>query len=597
MPTSTCDILVVGASLGGVAAALSAARAGKATVLVSGSNWVGGQMTSQGVCTPDDNAYVDTTGSTASYQEFRQLCRQYYQTNYTLSEYGQQQVQAVGHLNLGQCWVNMGFAVEPLVGDKLLKQMLSDAGVTLLLSQTVQSAGLAPDNNSVETITIVGSDGTETQISFSFVLDATDLGDLLPLAGVEFQLGAESVAQTGEPDAAADAPHQNWIQPITYPFALERCPVGEVHTIPEPPNYAAVRDSQNFSLTDGNITGMFVPRPLPAGQGTPLAFWTYRRVVAAGLFTPTGGPYNNDVATINVAGNDYLDDVIPTGDPAHDAQVLANARAVSLCYLYWLQTESPRDAGDGSGTGYPNLRPVTEFWNTPDAISPDVYVREGRRIQALVTIKEQDIVTEDAEQNDLNTGSRAQLFTDTGGIGLYDMDIHANNLGQKEFYLGTKPFQIPLGSLVPIRVTNLLPACKNLGVTHLTNGAYRLHPIEWNVGETSAALAAYCIDEKVTPQAAVQDSGSILAIQAKLLAAGIPIFWWSDVLSTDDYFVAAQKLGAAGVITGTGGLAFSPDEIITTDEENAVSERIAPRLAAWPTTPITRAQAADILAE
>jgi len=42
-------------------------------------------------------------------------------------------------------------------------------------------------------------------------------------------------------------------------------------------------------------------------------------------------------------------------------------------------------------------------------------------------------------------------------------------------------------------MVNLLPACKNLGVTHITNGCYRLHPVEWNIGEAVGALAAFCV--------------------------------------------------------------------------------------------------------
>jgi hypothetical protein len=44
-----------------------------------------------------------------------------------------------------------------------------------------------------------------------------------------------------------------------------------------------------------------------------------------------------------------------------------------------------------------------------------------------------------------------------------------------------------------VRVRNLLPACKNIGATHITNGCYRLHPVEWNIGESAGLLAAFCI--------------------------------------------------------------------------------------------------------
>ena len=43
------------------------------------------------------------------------------------------------------------------------------------------------------------------------------------------------------------------------------------------------------------------------------------------------------------------------------------------------------------------------------------------------------------------------------------------------------------------------PAGKNIGTTHITNGCYRLHPVEWNVGEAAGALAAHCLTTRSTP--------------------------------------------------------------------------------------------------
>ena len=50
-----CDVLIVGGSLGGVAAAIQAGEMGASVILIEESSWIGGQLTSQGVCTPDEN--------------------------------------------------------------------------------------------------------------------------------------------------------------------------------------------------------------------------------------------------------------------------------------------------------------------------------------------------------------------------------------------------------------------------------------------------------------------------------------------------------------------------------------------------------------
>jgi hypothetical protein len=79
--------------------------------------------------------------------------------------------------------------------------------------------------------------------------------------------------------------------------------------------------------------------------------------------------------------------------------------------------------------------------------------------------------------------------------------------------------------LIPQRVENLLPASKNLGTTHITNGCYRLHPVEWNIGEAAGLLAAFCLDRRVSPRA-VRNSPALLSdFQAVLVAQGVELSW------------------------------------------------------------------------
>ena len=564
----TCDVLVVGGSLGGVAAALRAGAWGAKVLLLEASGWLGGQMTAQGVCTPDENNYIETVGCTDAYQDFRRRVREHYRTHYKLTA----QAKALSALNVGECWVNLGFSVEPLVGSRILAKMLAEVPNVTLLALTAQSVTVAGDQ--VTGITALAADGTVTQIAATFVLDATELGDLLPLAGAEWVIGAESRADTGEPDALPEAKPE-WVQPLTVPFALERRPVGENHTIMKPPNYAALKASQKYTLVDGSITHAFVGA---------YPWWTYRRVIAAGLFQDPD--FLHDIATINVGANDYKGGVIPTGDPDQDARILADARQASLGYLYWLQTECPRD-DDPTKRGYPELKLRADLFGTSDGLSPAAYVRESRRIRAQRTIREQDLAAAS------HPGPRAALMTDSCGIGHYMMDVHGNPFtGEPEWSTPTKPFQIALGALVPVRLQNLLPACKNLGVTHLTNGAYRLHPIEWNVGEAAGALAFYCNGAGVTPVAVLEDVSLLRTFQKMLAQAGVPLFWWSDLPFGHPAFVAAHLLGAAGLFTGNGtDLRFEPDALLVQESQSALSEELN-LTAVWPAGDLPRGEAA-----
>ena len=125
---------------------------------------------------------------------------------------------------------------------------------------------------------------------------------------------------------------------------------------------------------------------------------------------------------------------------------------------------------------------------TADGMSKYPYIRESRRMVAQTRVTEQDIV------EDYQTGPRARWFADSVGVGFYMVDIHpcgANEHGRMRM---PKPFQIPMSALLPREPLNFLPAGKNLGVTHLTNGAFRLHPVEWNVGEAAGMLAALWLE-------------------------------------------------------------------------------------------------------
>ena len=72
---------------------------------------------------------------------------------------------------------------------------------------------------------------------------------------------------------------------------------------------------------------------------------------------------------------------------------------------------------------------------------------------------------------------------------------------------------------------NLLAGAKNLGVTHLTNGCYRLHPVEWNIGEAAGALAAFCRDRKADARRVRSDPGLLAAFRQRLRDDGFELEW------------------------------------------------------------------------
>src|SRR3569623_2407077 len=114
-----CDVLVIGGSFGGIAAALSAARMGKRVIVTEETAWIGGQATTQGVPL-DEHPWIEEYGRTRTYAAFREGVRDYYRRNYPLTP----EARADKYLNPGAGWVSaLGF--EPRVGIAVLDAMLA----------------------------------------------------------------------------------------------------------------------------------------------------------------------------------------------------------------------------------------------------------------------------------------------------------------------------------------------------------------------------------------------------------------------------------------------------------------------------------------
>jgi hypothetical protein len=240
--------------------------------------------------------------------------------------------------------------------------------------------------------------------------------------------------------------------------------------------------------------------------------WTFRRIAARRLFTP--GAYESDICLVNWAMIDYFE--APMIDVADPEQQVAAARELSLSALYWLQTEAPRPDG---GTGFPGLRLRGDVTGSADGLAQAPYIRESRRIRAEYTVTEQDLSM--AVRGDKG----AVQYLDSVGVGMYRIDLHPSTGGDNYIDVASCPFEIPLGALIPQRVENLLPAGKNLGTTHITNGCYRLHPVEWNTGEVAGALASFCLGHGANPRAVRDDPVLLAEFQAHLTRHGVELRW------------------------------------------------------------------------
>jgi hypothetical protein len=518
------NILVAGGGLGGVAAALAALRMGSRVILTEETDWIGGQLTAQAV-PPDENPWIESLGGTNSYQQMREGIRAYYRSQYPLTR----EAREIVHLNPGKGNVS-ALCHEPRVAVAVLEAMLQPyrSGQQLIVLLKHRPISAETDGDTVRTVTFRDEDlGEEVIVHADLVIDATELGDLLELAKVEHIIGAESQAQTGEMHALTGEADPLDQQAVTWCFAMDYIE-GADFTIPRPERYDFWRTMQldfwpgpqlgwedyDPETLEVRYRSIFASRVTPSGRNTG-TFWLYRRIFNKEYYP--AGLYPSDITLVNWPQNDYwLGPLIGVSED-EKARHLQGAKELSLALLYWMQTEAPRPEG---GSGYPGLRLRGDVTGGVDGLAKSVYVRESRRIHAQFTVLEQHVGVL-ARQGQPG----AERFPDSVGIGSYRIDLHPSTGKRNYVDISSYPFQIPLGALIPVRVRNFLPACKNLGVTHITNGCYRLHPVEWNIGEAAGALAAYCLNRKLEP-AQVRGSPDRLAdFQSLLVKMGVRLEW------------------------------------------------------------------------
>jgi hypothetical protein len=559
MAALDCDIAIIGGGLGGVAAALAACEAGMRVVLTEETDWPGGQISAQGVAALDEHEHIERFGGTASYYRLREGIRAYYR-----AEFNAPQTTPEGYhgenvpLNPGNAWVSR-LSFLPEVGVRVIGKLLAphiEAGrLRVLYEHSPIRAEVEDDNDGgrrIRSVTLADQQGAETTLRAAYFLDATDLGDLLPLTGTEYVTGAEAQSDTGEPHAPPDA-RPGEVQSFTWSFAVEYRP-GEDHTIPRPPGYEAFRDTQPYSLTLTDKDGQPLHfRMFATGEGGRLPFWTYRRLHDSAQL---GG---RDVALINWHGNDYYGGSIVDVPPDERDRHLKEGRLLALGFLHWLQTECPRDEG---GQGYPEFKLRPDVMATADGLAKRPYIREGRRLLARRRIVEGDIVAES------QPGARARNCRDAVGLGWYAIDLHpCVGNPQASMFAPTRPFQIPLGALIPRVTVNLIAAGKCIGTTHLTNGAYRLHPVEWNTGEAAGALAAYCVTTGQLPREVHDDERRLWRLQYQLARRGVPLAWALDIPQSEPLFIPSQLLLVRDVLSPQGTqfrrLEIHPDEALS----------------------------------
>lgn len=536
------DVVVAGGGIGGIAAAIQAARLGASVLVVEPSAWIGGQATAAGVSTMDDLSRLRS----GLYLEFITKLRGYYEP--------------LGK-SMGTCyWDARSVAFEPYIGQRMLYEMIDETRkggqntLDILLSSTVTE--VRREKRTVRGLTVHNAGGAH-KITCRVLIDATEYGDILPLAKTAYRAG-NSISPFVDPEAM--------IQDITWVAVIQKYPGGiPGHlrmTTPLPGYELARRNYESYVTRDGMDFKGTYPVTLPvnfvshnAYRGLPdsSSHWGYDA-------NRENWPHISKCG-VNW-GNDYPGKYGWNGKRGLPAAYLENpdlrrrverdALIKTLHFIYYMQNELGENWSVADDEYHHPVLPQAaeglpdEWLEIVRRMPPIPYVRESRRIVGDFTLTSAELLKNSLSYRD---GQTNQEFPDAIAIGGYILDLHgADTDSDMEWIFDEKaaavqhnrprgPFQVPLRALVPQDTDGLLAAEKNLSMSRLAAGALRLQPISMMTGQAAGALAALSIRDGVQPRAL-----PAVRVQRALLEAGVVLSLckYSDVPPAHPYHNATQ---------------------------------------------------------
>ena len=488
--TYKTDVLVIGASASGIAAGIQSARMGVNTIITEPTTWLGGMITAAGVSAFDGNHSLPS----GLFGEFREALHKVYG----------------GPSKVSTGWVS-NTLFEPHVGDSIFKSMvLQTKGLTV--KYQFQFLRVLKNNDTITGAVFV-DEPTNQQITIYArqVIDATELGDVLANAGVPYSLGMEASAVTGEDIHVSET--NDIVQDITYVAILKDYGMGVDKTIAKPKNY----DPSEF---DGACTDYYFNTANPKPNVDAIKMLNY-------------GKLPNQKYMINWPnrGNDIYLNVVEMDEDNRQSELI-KAKEQTLRFIYFIQHQ----------LGFKSLGLADDEFPTHDKLPLIPYHRESRRVKGLVRFDVRHI----AKPFD----APSPLYRTGIAVGDYPIDHHHKKNIKAPQHLDFYPvpsFNIPLGSLIPQRISGLIIAEKSISVSNVVNGTTRLQAIALLIGQAAGTIAALSVQQNLDAQEI-----PVRKVQLGLLNSNAYIMPYYDVSLSHNHFVAAQKIGATGILKGEG---------------------------------------------
>ena len=509
--TLRTEILVVGGGTGGTAAGIQAARLGRKVIITEETTWLGGMLTAAGVSATDGNHQLPS----GMWNEFR---------NALYKKYG-------GEKKVSTGWVS-NTLFEPHIGDSIFKSWAQKLPNLSILYKQIPVAALVEKNKLTGVVVRNKENRKTTYILAQQVIDATELGDLLAMAKVPYNMGMEANSLTGENIPVAET--NDIIQDLTYVAILKNYGAKADCTIAKPTGY----DPAEF---DASCTNYYKNANRKAPGVDAKKMLDYGKL-----------PNNKYMLNWPIYGNDTYLNVIQLSDSMRNL-ALEEARQTTLRFVYFIQHE----------LGFKNLGLADDEFPTENKLALIPYHREGRRVEGLVRFKIQHIATPYATQE--------ALYRTGISVGDYPVDHHHKKNPDAPQHLDFYPvpsFNVPLGALIPKNISGLIVAEKGISVSNLANGTTRLQPCVLLTGQAAGVLAALSVEMKKNNAADVP----VRKVQSTLLQQGAFLMPYIDVPTNHPQFAAAQRIGATGILRGTGKpnawanqTWFYPDSLVKKD--------------------------------
>ncbi len=487
---SSYDVVVVGATPAGVAAAVNAARQGVRVALVEESGHIGG-LASGGLSNTDFRTFASLGGT---FREFMHRVEEHYARAYGT---GSQQVIDSVH----------GGYYEPKVARQVFEEMLSEENsIEVKLHHRLAGAEVVPHGGIRKLRTVQFDDlksGRCISLAAEVFIDATYEGDLAGEAKVPYRLGCESKYEFNE-DLSEFEESNAYVQTYNFRATLTRDPDNRIE-IAKPRNYD---ESEFLPILDH----------LRTGQAKSWANPGPAYILKVRPIPNLKADFNDAPATVSMALKN-VNHPWPEGSPEVRQRIYERYKDYSLG-LFWFLGNHPDLPED--------IRRQMKEWGLPKDEyvetgnwSPALYVREGRRIVGEYIFTQHDTQPEPGS-------ARARLHKDSVGIGDYSLSCHGVYSPEPGVNIGrfggqVRPFQMPYRIMVPIEMDGLLVPVA-VSATHVGYSAIRMEPAWTALGQAAGLAAALAVRDRCEVRRV-----NIRTLQHKLHDAGAFTVYVSDL--------------------------------------------------------------------